>query len=105
MGRQKLTLVASMLALIGLISTASLRAKTADSRGDWESQRKHRKGAVENNPHEPRYVMRYAVPHLKSDPDRFRELALQVVARFPASPVAAEALYNLADASSNPERR
>ena len=49
--------------------------------------------------------MAYAVAHRKSDPTRFRELALQVVARFPASPVAAEALYNLADASSNPERR
>ena len=50
-------------------------------------------------------MLRYAVAHLKSDPDRFRELALQVVARFPTSPSAAEALYNLADASSNLERR
>jgi tetratricopeptide (TPR) repeat protein len=82
-----------------------LLARNADSRGDWDAQRKHLKAAVENNPDEPRYVMRYAVAHLKSDPDRFRELALQVVARFPASPVAAEALYNLADASSNPDRR
>jgi tetratricopeptide (TPR) repeat protein len=82
-----------------------LLARNADSRGDWDAQRKHLKAAVENSPDEPRYLMAYAVAHRKSDPARFRELALQVVARFPASPVAAEALYNLAEASSNPERR
>ena len=82
-----------------------LLAGNADSRGDWDGQRKHLKAAVENNPDEPRYLMRYAAAHRKSDPNGFRELALQVVARFPTSPVAAEALYNLADASSNPERR
>jgi hypothetical protein len=49
--------------------------------------------------------LRYAVSHAKSDPARFRQLALQVVEKFPAAPAAAEALYNLADASSNPERR
>jgi Tfp pilus assembly protein PilF len=82
-----------------------LLARNADSRGDWDEQRTHLKAAVENSPDEPRYLMAYAVAHRKSDPDRFRELALQVVAKFPASPVAAEALYNLAEASSNPERR
>jgi len=82
-----------------------LLARNADTRGDWDAQRKHLKAAVENNPDEPRYLLRYAVAHLKSDPARFRELALQVVARFPASPSAAEALYNLADASSTLERR
>ncbi len=82
-----------------------LLARGADTRGDWDTQRKHLKAAVENNPDEPRYLLRYAVAHLKSDPDRFHELALQVVARFPTSPSAAEALYNLADASSNIERR
>ena len=82
-----------------------LLARNADSRGDWDAQRMHLKAAVENNPDEPRYLMAYAIAHRKSDPDRFRELALQAVARFPASPVAAEALYNLAEASSNPERR
>jgi tetratricopeptide (TPR) repeat protein len=82
-----------------------LLARDADTRGDWDTQRKQLKAAVENNPDEPRYLLRYAVAHLKSDPARFRELALQVVARFPTSPSAAEALYNLAGASSNLERR
>ena len=82
-----------------------LLARSADARGDWDAQRKHLKAAVENNPDEPRYLLRYAVAHLKSDPDRFRTLALQVVARFPTSPSAAEALYNVADASSDVERR
>jgi tetratricopeptide (TPR) repeat protein len=82
-----------------------LLARSADSRGDWEAQRKHLKAAVENNPGEPRYLMAYAVAHRKTDPGRFRELAQQVVARFPASPVAAEALYNLADDSPSPDRR
>src|SRR5712671_4436965 len=82
-----------------------LLARNADMRGDWDAQRKHLKAAVENNPNEPRYLLRYALAHLQSDPDRFRELALQVVARFTTSPSAAEALYNVADASSNLERR
>ena len=82
-----------------------LLARNADSRGDWDAQRVHLKAAVENNPGEPRYLMAYAIAHRKSDPDRFRALALEAVAKFPASPVAAEALYNLAEASSNPERR
>jgi Tfp pilus assembly protein PilF len=82
-----------------------LLARDADTRGDWDTQRQHLKAAVENKPDEPRYLLRYAVAHLKSNPDRFRELALQVVARFPTSPSAAEALYHVADASSNLERR
>jgi tetratricopeptide (TPR) repeat protein len=82
-----------------------LLAKNADDRGDWEAQRQHLKAAVESNPDEPRYLVRYAVAHLKSDPVRFRELALQLVNKFPTSPSAAEALYNLAIASTNPERR
>jgi hypothetical protein len=82
-----------------------LLAGNADSRGDWDAQRMHLKAAVENNPGEPRYLMAYAIAHRKSDPDRFRVLALEAVAKFPASPVAAEALYNLAEASANPERR
>ena len=82
-----------------------LLAREADTRGDWDSQRTHLKAAVDNTPDEPRYLLRYAVAHLKSDPDRFRELASQVVDRFPASESAAEALYNLADASSSRDRR
>jgi tetratricopeptide (TPR) repeat protein len=82
-----------------------LLARDAETLGDWDTQRKHLKAAVENSPNEPRYLLRYAVAHLKSDPDGFRELALQVVARFPTSPSAAEALYNLADASSSLDRR
>ena len=82
-----------------------LLSKSAETRGDWETQRKQLKAAVESNPDQPRYLLRYAVAHRKSDPDRFRELALQVVAKFPTSPSAAEALYNLADASSHPDRR
>jgi len=82
-----------------------LLARNAETRGDWEIQRQHLKAAVANDPDDPRYLLRYAVAHLKSDPDRFRELALQVVAAFPASPSAAEALYNLADAASTSDRR
>ncbi len=63
-----------------------LLARNADSRGDWDAQRMHLKAAVENNPGEPRYLMAYAIAHRKSDPDRFRELALEAVAKFPASP-------------------
>src|SRR5439155_18432944 len=48
-----------------------LLARNADTRGDWDAQRKHLKAAVENNPDEPRYLLRYAVAHLKSDPARF----------------------------------
>lgn len=82
-----------------------LLAGNADIRGDWDTQRTHLQAAVDNDPDEPRYLLQYAVSHLKSDPARFRELAVQVVTRFPATPSAAQALYNLADASPNPERR
>ncbi len=82
-----------------------LLARNADERGDWAAQRRHLQAAVESNRDDPRYLLRYAVAHRKSDPARFRQLALQVVDRFSTSPFAAEALYNLADEASNPERR
>jgi tetratricopeptide (TPR) repeat protein len=82
-----------------------LLGKNADQRGDWGAQREHLKSAVESNPDEPRYLLRYAQAHKRSDPPRFRELASTVVQKFPDSQAAAEALYNLADESSGPERR
>jgi tetratricopeptide (TPR) repeat protein len=82
-----------------------LLARLADNAGDWDARRQHLKAAVESNRDEPRYLLRYAVAHEKSDPARFRELAMQVVAASPTSPSAAEALYTLATASTNPERR
>jgi tetratricopeptide (TPR) repeat protein len=80
-------------------------AKNADLRGNWTAQREYLKRAVESNPADPRYLMRYAIAQRQSEPARFRELALQVVSTFPTSPFAAEALYNLARAFPNPERR
>ena len=80
-------------------------ARNADLRGDWQAQRRHLAAAVENNPDEPNYLVRYATAHRDSDPARFRELALSVVQKFPDSPSAAEALYHLANASSETERR
>ena len=80
-------------------------ARNADLRGDWQAQRRHLAAAVESNPDEPNYLVRYATAHRDSDPARFRELALSVVERFPESPAAAEALYHLANASSDRERR
>jgi tetratricopeptide (TPR) repeat protein len=82
-----------------------LLARNADLRGTWTAQREYLKKAADSNPDDPRYLLRYAIAQRKSEPARFRELALQVVDTFPASPFAAEALYNLAGASSNPERR
>src|SRR5262245_42529074 len=82
-----------------------LLARNADQRGDWTAQRAHLEAAVDSNPDEPRYLLRYAIALRKSDPARFRQLALQVVDKFPASQTAAEALFNLAGQSSNPERR
>ncbi len=82
-----------------------LLAKNADLRGDWAAQRAHLKAAVESNLDEPRYLVKYALAHKKSDPARFRALASTVVEKFPESQAAAEALYNLADSASNPERR
>ena len=81
-----------------------LLARNADLRGDWVDQREHLKAAVESNPEDPQYLVRYAHAHKSSEPKRFRELASSVVEKFPNSPSAAEALYYLADASSNPER-
>jgi tetratricopeptide (TPR) repeat protein len=80
-------------------------ARNADLRGDWQAQRRHLAAAVENNPGEPLYLVKYAIAHRDGDPGRFRELASSVVDKFPESPSAAEALYQLASASSNPERR
>ena len=80
-------------------------AGNADKRGDWDAQRQHLKAAVEGNPDEPRYLLRYAAAQKKSDPARFRELALQVVDKFPNTPSAAEALYDLAGGPACQERR
>jgi tetratricopeptide (TPR) repeat protein len=80
-------------------------AKNADLRGDFAAQREHLKTASDLNPQEPRYLIRYALAWQKADPQRFRAMALDVVAKFPASQQAAEALYHLADRSVNPERR
>lgn len=82
-----------------------LLARNADLRGDWVAQREHLKAAVESNPDEPRYLLRYAQAHKRSDPPRFRELASSVVQKFADSQAAAEALYNLAVESTGPERR
>jgi tetratricopeptide (TPR) repeat protein len=80
-------------------------ARNADLRGDWQAQRRHLAAAVENNPDEPQYLVKYALAHRDSDPARFRQLASSVAEKFPESPSAAEALYQLANASSTPERR
>ena len=80
-------------------------ARNADLRGDWQAQRRHLAAAVEHNPDQPQYLVKFAQAHRDSDPQRFRELASSVVEKFPQSPSAAEALYNLASASSGPERR
>lgn len=80
-------------------------ARNADLRGDWDAQRSHLKSAVESNPDDPQYLLKYAQSYKTSDPSRFQELASRVVEKLPTSQAAAEALYNLADAASNPERR
>jgi tetratricopeptide (TPR) repeat protein len=82
-----------------------LLARNADLRGDWAAQRDYLKAAAEANPDEPRYLLKYAHANKRSDAARFRELATSVVQKFPDTQAAAEALYNLADASSDPERR
>jgi len=82
-----------------------LLAQNADQRGDFEAQRDHLKSAADASPDDPRYLVRYAWALRKSDPDRFRALANDVIAKFPESPQAAEALYDLAATSANPERR
>jgi hypothetical protein len=68
-------------------------------------KREHLKAAYESNPDEPRYLVKFAHALRKVDPLRFRAMALDVVAKFPASQQAAEALYDLAQQSANPERR
>jgi len=80
-------------------------AKNADLRGDFAAQRDHLKAACDLNPQESRYLLRYALAFQKTEPQRFRAMALDVVARFPASQQAAEALYHLAEQSPGPERR
>jgi tetratricopeptide (TPR) repeat protein len=80
-------------------------ARHADLGGDWNRQRQHLRAAVDSNPADPQYLVQYARAYKHSDPDRFRELALSVVDKFPTSQTAAEALYQLADASSGQERR
>jgi len=80
-------------------------ARNADQRGDFASQREYLKAAVESNPAEPRYLVKYAQALRKSDPARFRQVAAEVVAKFPSSQQAAEALYNLAIDSVNGDRR
>jgi tetratricopeptide (TPR) repeat protein len=80
-------------------------AKNADLRGDWDAQRAHLAAAVESNPSEPRYLIKYAQAFKRSDPARFLDLASSVVEKFPQSQAAAEALYHLADASSGADRR
>ena len=82
-----------------------LLAKNADQRGDWKAQRQYLKAAVDSNPDEPRYLLQYGNAQKKSDPSRFREIALQVVDKFPTSQSAAQALYYLARDAPTPERR
>jgi len=82
-----------------------LLAKNADLRGDFSAQRDYLHAAVEANPTEPRYLVKYAQAFKRSDPARFRELGQQVVEKFPTSQAAAEALYSMADAAAGTERR
>jgi tetratricopeptide (TPR) repeat protein/peroxiredoxin len=82
-----------------------LLAKNADQRGDWAAQRQYLKSAMESNPDEPRYLLQYGNAQKKSDPSRFREIALQVADKFPTSQSAAQALFYLAGDAPDPERR
>lgn len=82
-----------------------LLAKNADQRGEWTAQRQYLKAAVDSNPDEPKYLLQYGYAQKKSDPSRFREVALEVVDKFPTSQSAAQALYYIADEAPNPERR
>ena len=82
-----------------------LLAKNADQRGEWTAQRQYLMAAVDSNPDEPKYLLQYGYAQRKSDPSRFREIALQVVDKFPASQSAAQALYYIAGEAPNPERR
>src|SRR5262249_18968441 len=80
-------------------------AKNADLRGDWASQLEHLKAAVDSEPANPQYLLQYAAALKRSDPQRFRELTSSVAEKYPGTPQAAHALYDLAGASSGPERR
>lgn len=80
-------------------------ARNADLRGDWAAQRRHLEAAVRSNPDNPVYLLRSAQAHKTSDPQRFQELAVSVVEKFPGTPASAEALAHLANESSNPQRR
>jgi len=82
-----------------------LLARNADLRGDWDAQRDHLARAVEANPDDPQYLVRYATAHKSSDPARFQQLAASVVEKFPNTQAAAEALYNLAVARPESEGR
>jgi tetratricopeptide (TPR) repeat protein len=82
-----------------------LLARNADLRGDWDTQRQHLERAVASNPDDPQYLVRYANAFKTIDPTRFQQLASSVVEKFPDSPAAAEALYNLGDAAPESERR
>jgi tetratricopeptide (TPR) repeat protein len=94
------------LALDPLFARAHVQlAKNADLRGDWNAQREHLSAAVKANPDEPRYLMKYAHALKRVDAARFRELANEVVRKFPRSQAAAEALYRLAEDAPRLERR
>jgi tetratricopeptide (TPR) repeat protein len=82
-----------------------LLAKNTDQRGEWTAQRQYLKAAVYSNPDEPKYLLQYGYAQKKSDPSRFREIALQVVDKFPTSQSAAQALSYIAAEAPNPERR
>lgn len=80
-------------------------ARNADLAGAWDRQRAHLRAAVDGNPGDPQYLVKYAQAFKTSDRDRFRALALSAVEKFPTSPSAAEALYQLGLGSSGKERR
>jgi tetratricopeptide (TPR) repeat protein len=82
-----------------------LLAKNADLRGDFAGQQEHLKAAVDSDPEEPQYLLKYAQALRPSDPKRFREIARSVVDKFPASQEAGRALYDLASAAEGQERR
>jgi hypothetical protein len=80
-------------------------AKNADLRGDWAAQREHLKAAVDTNPANSQFLLQYAAALKRSEPQRARDLTLSVAQRFPGTPDAAHALFDLAGDSSGAERR
>src|SRR5262245_56443384 len=70
-------------------------AKNADLRGDWASQVQHLKAAVDGDAGNPQYLLQYAEALERSDPQRSRELTASIVEKFPGTPQAAHALYDL----------